>query len=239
MKKELIEAKIGELEYWYREYSNVSGCDYDGRVRYKFLRQSSMFTTVLICLGVATLLAIILRNPSLLISWSVTAVAFCFFNALLHNRQERKLLLSGQAANIVICFCTQKVLDEISNQITKVEYSTEQVRRKIEEQEAQDKQRQDERLAEAKRLQLMFEKLFGIVCTELEGEIKAYDLSDGEVHIKLPEPNERRLNFDWFCFQLTEDGLDKLTFHVSQLRPVMEQYHSLQKSLDTAVPAEQ
>ena len=79
MKKELIEAKIGELEYWYREYSNVSGYDYDGRVRYKFLRQSSMFTTVLICLGVATLLAIILRNPSLLISWSVTAVAFLFF----------------------------------------------------------------------------------------------------------------------------------------------------------------
>lgn len=78
MKKELIEAKIGELEYWYREYSNVSDCGYDGRVRYKFLRQSSMFTTMLICLGTAILLAIILRNPSLLISWSVITVPFCF-----------------------------------------------------------------------------------------------------------------------------------------------------------------
>lgn len=250
-RKELIREKVTELGKKYDEYDLLCdqlcrGDDYEfyQSISYEYLKDKRLTLYGMVCFAIVSIIvSVVFQIYTLCLCFIAGLVgAFCF-SIWRDNNNARKDIARGFPGTITICFYTQKLLDEICAQITTVEDAIAKAERKIEERRAaaaeELREREEAALREAEKVHLKFEAIFKIIREELRGEVQDYELSDGEVYIKLPILYDTHLGFDWWPFALTEDGWENLIYRVSRLRPIMAGYHSLQKLLDTAVPAEQ
>lgn len=250
-RKELIREKVTELGKKYDEYDLLCDqlCHSDDYVfcqsiSYEYLKDKKIMFYGMIGLSIVSIIvSVVFRIYTFCLGSIVGFVGTSCFMIWRDNKNARKDIDKGFPGTIIICFYTQKLLDEVCTQITAVEDAIAKAERKIEERRAaaaeELRKREEAALREAEKVHLKFEAIFKIIREELRGEVQDYELSDGEVYVKLPILYDTHVGFDWYPFALTEEGWERLTYRVSRLRPIMAGYHSLQKLLDTAVPAEQ
>ncbi len=247
-RKSQIMAKLAELEARYDEFADENGYGYERRVVYTSSRMIPIvLCTTLVAMFIFTVISIVRQDLEIVLITAITAPIGVMLGiaAWTHhsNKRERKLLLSGQAADIVICFYTQAVLDEICEQIARIEQIIERKRQEAAERNAKQEATKMRNTDEVAKVKPRFEVLLNIVCTELSGKVvNHWNSDDGMVRVELMLPTMRNypnLEFATQIFEFSEKDLNRLTFIVAQLRPLMAQYHSLKESLDAAVLPEQ
>lgn len=238
-RKEMILEKLKEMEQKYDELVRLQDGYGYGSLQYKHVCQSTIFYAWLTTLAIALVILLIFQNAQPCLGFILGSTISLLGTIFVRNRKGRKEHQTGQAADIVFCFYTQAMLDEVCAEVESLDARITHRKTYKAEREAKEKQYHEDRLQQAQELQLQFEVLFDIVRKELEGEVRLNPMTETDVSIKLPEITRNSLEFGWHEFPLTEYGLKRLTFQISRLRPAMAEYHSLQKTLDTAVPAEQ
>ncbi len=246
-RKSQIMAKLAELEARYDEFADENGYEYERRVVYTSHRVSPIICAILTVMCLFIVISIVRQDLEIVLITAITAPIGVMLGIAAwtrhSNKRERKLLLSGQAADIVICFYTQAVLDEICEQIARIEQIIERKRQEAAERNAKQEATKMRNTDEVAKVKPQFEILLNIVCTELGGKVvNRWNSNDGMVRVELMLPTIRNypnLEFATQIFEFSEKDLNRLTFTVAQLRPLMAQYHSLKESLDAAVLPEQ
>ncbi len=253
-RKQLIRQKVSELDQKYDEYCDICGYWPHNTVRYRLLVSACGFSipiTLIVMLVVSVLFGVIFHNVSTILRCMVGSMVGIAFSVCVREIKSRRTVKHGGSATITIFFYNQKLLDEICTRIVSVEEDLKAKKHDIAEQRARRIEKKM-RIAinEARENRPKFESLFGIIRHELGGQIKPVMCSDengkeyeSELAISLIIPvldwGSYSLSFQEEVVEITEQGLRNLTARIAMLRCVMTEYYSLQKVLDTAVPAEQ